>query len=491
MAIRLSVLRVLPPPYPVVQDEYSYLLGADTFASGRLTNPPHPMWVHFETIHENFQPTYSTKYPPAQSLFMALGQRFLGHPWFGVWISFGLMCACICWMLQGWMPPVYSLFGALVGAAQIGFFHYWMDSYWGGAVAAAGGCLVLGALPRLVKRPSNSAAILGALGLVVLANTRPYEGLVFSLSVGVALLWWRRRSRRKLRELLTPGVIVPFAAILVVAACWMAYYNYRLTGNALLMPYVLHQRTYSPDRIFSFLPSGPPPVYRHEVLRKLYTAWNHDFYLRARAKPWYLLASYLGSALLLIRGAPAFLMLAVICLARGPKVRVPLALGAVMTVALLMAPLVQPHYAAPITGAPIILAMYGARWLRVRFVRFGPAVVTLFTACVLAGGLYDFRSEREQAEKPQPRQQIENTIMKQAGPHLVLLRYTPSHDPGDEFVYNAADIDRSPIVWARDMGDEGNRELLDYYPTRKVWLLQPDLTPISLTPYAPGSQLPR
>ena len=123
------------------------------------------MWVHFETFHENFQPTYAGKYPPAQSLFLALGWKLFGHPWYGVLLSCGLMCAALCWMLQGWLPTRYALLGGLMAVAQWGIAGYWVNSYMGGAVAAAAGALVVGAVPRLARRPTPAVAALAALGL--------------------------------------------------------------------------------------------------------------------------------------------------------------------------------------------------------------------------------------------------------------------------------------------------------------------------------------
>src|SRR4029453_17835424 len=52
-----------------------------------LLLPAHPPWRFFETTSFLQQPTYASRFPPAQTLMKALGQALFGHPWFGVWLS--------------------------------------------------------------------------------------------------------------------------------------------------------------------------------------------------------------------------------------------------------------------------------------------------------------------------------------------------------------------------------------------------------------------
>src|SRR5689334_8330573 len=104
----------MPPPKPGIQDEFSNLLAGQTFSLGRLTNPPHPMWVHFETIHVLSQPTYASKYPPAMGLLFAFGQTVFGDPWIGVLLSSAVLCSSVCWALQGWIAPAWALVGTLL-----------------------------------------------------------------------------------------------------------------------------------------------------------------------------------------------------------------------------------------------------------------------------------------------------------------------------------------------------------------------------------------
>ncbi|MCU0875823.1 MAG: hypothetical protein MUE50_26105, partial [Pirellulaceae bacterium] len=164
-------------PVPSSHDEFAYLLGSDTFAHGRLTNPTHPLWEHFQSFHIIHQPTYQMKYPPAQSLALAVGQ-ICGHPILGVWLSLAAACGAVWWMLRAWLPPRWALLGGLLPLLNVRLLAWWGESYWGGALAMAGGALLLGAARRIPQSCSIRNSLWLTLGLALLANTRPWEGLL-------------------------------------------------------------------------------------------------------------------------------------------------------------------------------------------------------------------------------------------------------------------------------------------------------------------------
>jgi hypothetical protein len=66
----------------------------------------------------------------------------------------------------------------------------------------------------------------------------------------------------------------------------------------------------------------------------------------------------------------------------------------------------------------------------------------------------------------------------------VIVRYGPEHNPSNEWVYNAADIENSKVIWAREMSAAENLDLIRYYKDRTVWLVQPDMDPPNVSPYS-------
>jgi len=506
LTLRAVLLPILPVPKPAIHDEFSYLLAADTFAHWRLANPPHPMWVHFETFHVIQQPTYVSMYYPAQGMFLAAGQILFHHPFWGVWLSCGLMCAAICWMLQAWVAPVWALLGGLLAVIRLAAFSYWDNSYWGGAVAALGGALVLGSLPRIIlRRKPGDAAIMG-IGFALLINSRPYETVFFGLPVIAILAAWTVRNRS---SLVLRRAVLPLALVVLGTALFMSYYNWRTSGNPLRPAYFVDLATYNSVPYFPWQPLKAPVQYHHPVMQRFYFEWWLLQYRSARFHPgmFSLLKTYMFWSFFL---RPLLTLPLVIALLRAPyntslaKMRrhtrlLLLVCGFVFIGALLPA-YFNPHYVAAITCAIYALLLISLEQVRhwtfhgkpagVALVRSISIVAIIMLALRAADPLLNLSNPYAPATWCSPdkqnfdRARIISQLSQQPGTHLVLVRYAPDHTLSNEWVYNSADIDGSHVLWARDMGPEQNADLLRYFNQRRAWLVEPDSKPVVLRPYA-------
>lgn len=469
------------PPAPEVHDEFGILLSAETYANGRLTNPSHPMARFFDTIYVIQEPTYIGKYPPLQAIMLALGKLLTGEFIVGAWISCGIMAIAVLWMFQTLLPTRWAIFGATIAVLQIGIFSYWTHSYWGSTMAVAAGALVLGATVRARQRPRRVDGFTLGIGLILLANSRPYDGLALSIAPILYLLWTAWSQTGEARRLLLFRVFVPCALILAFGFSWMGYNNHQVTGNPFRMAYQEHSNQYMTAPAFLWQRLGNKKSYSHEALRVHHEEWEVRFYQSQRS-----LKSFMRMRLRYLTHIWSFyinwvltiplLIGLYIAIRRDyllPLISMMMVFGAVMVTTW-----GADRFVSPAASVIFLVITLGVRQLCALCNRplLGYAIAGIFPILILIMTIgFNKQVITTSVASVHPMKTQRSLLLKHLlddpGDDLVIVRSAPSPESYFEWVYNGATIDQQPVIFARFRDLEDNQQLIAYYPRRHVWLL--------------------
>jgi hypothetical protein len=447
-------------PDLVFEDDYGYLLTADTFLHGRLTNPPHPLTPHLRALYTLHEPTYSSVHLPGNGAALALGRLIFGRAIVAMWLAAALAAVAILYALRGWIPGEWAFaLGCLVAVHST--LMVWSNDFHGGALSACGGALVAGAAGRL-RRESRTihGAAFGA-GAALMELTRPYEGLIVVAAFGVVVLAARRWR----------ALAVAFAVVVVSTAALMTM-NRAVTGNPLKLPYAAYNDRYLSAPNFLWQRAGAMPRYEVPEFERLYSQFRR-YYFRIRqprelpslayAETGAAVATAIPkmkatNSLWLLELVPFFAFLAL-----APRRRDAAVIAAVLAAALLsllsITWFTQSHYAAPAAGAFAVALGIGYVWLDAR----APWLARVAYAATIAACVAAFIAAPRYGISTRTR--MTAALEHTPGPHVVL---TAPECSG--FVHNGAEIDRQRVVWARDLGDNGT--LLRHYDDRNVWSLR-------------------
>jgi hypothetical protein len=468
------------------------------------------MWTHFESIHITMQPTYQSMYFPGEGLLLAAGKVIFGIPWIGQLLASALMCAALCWMLQAWLPRNWALLGGMIAVMRLGVFSYWTNTYHSaGALGAIGGALILGSFPRLKRTAQFRYGLLMGIGAATLVLTRPYEGILLCLPVSIALIHWMWKGKNRPSALALARLAVAPLAFGVAAVAWMGYYDYRAFGNPLTPPYTVDRNTYAIAPYYVWQQPRPEPAYRYAAIRSFYEKEKGEmgFYTQIHSLKGFVPRTLEKVAFTFLFYAGFTLMIPMIMVRRvflDRRLRFLVVCVAVLAAGMVIEIFLLAHYVAPFTAAFYAIGLQAMRHLRVWKPEGKPSGLAMvrfaMTVCVLMAGVRLFAQPLHFAPPEWPpsywnftwygpehvgveREQIETRLEQLQGPQLAIVRYSPDHNPLDEWVYNRANIDDSKVVWAREMDAQDNLALIRYYGDRKVWLVEPDAIPARIEPY--------
>jgi hypothetical protein len=387
------------------------------------------------------------------------------------------MCGAICWGLSFLLPLPWALTGALGAGLQYGIFGFWMNSYFGGAIAAAAGAMVAGSLARMRQKPRSSGFICGA-GLVMLFASRPLEGAIWTL---VAVIWIFVKYRKSFLRIVAAGLVVG-----TVGGVALGYYDYRVTGHVFEPPYAEGRDLYGTPQSFWWQPAVIIKHFDNPELRANYLN-QLEFWKRRYSVPalwdstWRRLRDFwrffVGPFF-----TPALLFLWF--LRRDKRIWPWLVVSIPFVLDHATFHAWYPQHSAPGTILIVIILVQCWRHLRVWQRRRGwgmalsrNLVAAFALSFVLIGvgrankDYLPYKITRiwgplEPAEKGRDR--LLARLHELGGKYLVFVYYPPKHPYIDEWVFNGAEIPGSSVVFARMVDPDSDERLVREMPGYEV-----------------------
>jgi hypothetical protein len=471
---------IVQKPTAKIYDEQSYIFQAQTFLEGRLVNPTPPHWEHFQTFFIVPGPYFVSKFPPGQALFMAFGKLISGEFILGIWIIFILACIATYWMLLAYFKPHWAFLGVFAVASNGHLLLEWSNSYWGGALPMLGGALIFGGIKRIVDSDSRTVlnGIFLALGVVILAYSRPFEGLISSISLIIPVIYGKMFLKHRFIFLLKK-TILPASLIVLVGLAFLFHYNKSITGSYSSLPYNLYHTRYETARSFLFQEPHESPDDIPYQIRKFHNG-EMKRYLDRRSST---LGFFKGVAdKLFMFGRYYVRMLYLIpfvfFLFSTKHFWEKYALGVLLI--LLIANFIttwnETYYIAPITVLFVFMIISGFKSPNFRRWIFYRSIVNTIVVLILMHPFIGLAAhiKRDKADFTSIKKSHIERLSQNENKDLIIVHYEPEHKSNNEFVYNEPDIENADVIWARDLGEKKNKELIKYFNKRNIWYFFPD-----------------
>ncbi len=468
-------------PKPKVHDEFAYLLAADTFCSGKLTNATPAHAAHFESVHILVSPSYMSKYQPGTALVMGVAQYLVGSAYWGVAIVSAMASTVAYWAVIPFAGRFWAIVSGFVHVVSFGSIHYWAQSYWGGAMPFLGAMLVVGSYGWVRGGNQEKATWPMALGFAILLLTRPFEGAFLCAAVLGLVICHTLRIGTKVKVVIQLWLL-PLALLLGGAVVFQMIYNQGVTGCWARLPYSEHWDQYTNAALFWFLPVDD---------RFLVRDHNNEFANQQRwemeiQRYWQRDGIMLGlknravDIVLMIEANGFYVAWIALCGCilrwRLPKDLVAIAL--ISSIPVMIYTWLITHYLACVIAVLWITKFHllsmaekmGSRmFLSVKWVK--PFVVAILLLSVVITFLW---RHRPLDRKIHARNSVESFLTKTNGDHLLFVKRGQKFDPSEEWVYNLSDLQKQKIVWARYLTKESNAALAASYKDRRVWVVEPE-----------------